>query len=112
MKFVQVNAAFTIQYPAYDQDGELFVQASVYDVTTGEAVLSSTLPLTLDADGVYSAEVEAGSNRGYLVITAAYTDDTYETPDETRAPVAECYYAGNPGATMLLFNYGVFNRRR
>lgn len=109
MQIVSNGTAFNFSYPAFNMASNLFVQASIYDVTTGTPSLVSTVAMTDTAFGVYSGDFSGQSGKVYLVIALVYTDGTYSTIDTTYAPWADSYSLQAP-VSLLAFNYGAFDQ--
>jgi hypothetical protein len=109
MQIVNGSQAFNFNYPSWDENTGLFVQASIYDITSGTASLVTTVEMTNDAFGVYSGNYTGAANKLYLVIMLVYTDDTFETIDTTRAPGSECYTTQQT-ITTIAFDYGAFDQ--
>jgi hypothetical protein len=90
---VQGGAPISFNYTAYDQRSDMFIQASIYDVTGVSPVLISQIPMTHVAFGSYIGKFTPSYNRIYQVIKVVYTDATFTTPDPQRAPDVDDYSA-------------------
>lgn len=108
MRTVEAASKFSFKYPVYDQASNLFVMATIYDVTTGTPVLLGTVHMAYDNAG-YVGDYLAGTDVAYLVVMAVY-DSSYTTLDTTRSAVADNLFAGDPGSTNLGFNYVAFDQ--
>lgn len=110
MQYFQSGQNFSFNYPAYDGSTGLFVQASIYEITTGSAVFLSNVVMTGAANGVYTGDFAGGLAKSYLVIVVVYTDGTYSVVDTTRPPWAECYQNLALTPSKLFFNYGAYDQ--
>lgn len=91
--FGVTSAFFPFLYGAYDQNAGLFVQAKVYDMTSGTPSLSSIIEEVYIDFGVYVGFFTGIYGHSYQSIQAVYTDGTYTTVDQNRAPDAEEFEA-------------------
>lgn len=110
MKFIEPGQPFSFCYQAFDQVTDLFVQARVYDVSTGTPVLLDTVIMQSAGIGLYTGSYPAQSLTSYLVIALVYTSDLYTVIDTNRAPWAECYKSTDAPTSFMLFNYGAFDQ--
>lgn len=101
---------FPFNYPSDGLESGLFVQASIYDVSTGTPSLVAETALTEIQNGFYSANFTGLSGKTYLVICAVYTDGTFTTIDTTKAPWADCYKSADAPVLFAAFNYGVYTQ--
>jgi len=83
---VQGGVPISFNYTTYDQVTDLNIQANVYDVTGDTPELVAQIPMPHTAFGSYLGKFTPMFNRIYQIIKIVYTDDTFETPDPTRAP--------------------------
>lgn len=97
-------------YVDINQNNDLFVAASIYNVSTGTPVFVSKVPMDLLQNGYYCGDYEALFSENYLVISLVYTDGTYDTIDTNYAPSAECFKETNAIQTFGFFNYGVYSQ--
>lgn len=109
MQLINPGLPFSFIYPSYDENEFLFVQASIYDVTTGTDVFLDTVNMVDAANGVYSGNYTGLTGQTYLVVMSCYTDGTYSTVDTSRSPAAECYQSVSGVLTFLAFNYGAYD---
>ncbi len=95
---------FAFAYATYDQATGLSIQGTVYDVTTGSPVLSSNPSFTYVAFGVYFATFTASLGHTYDALGIVYTDGTFVTPDNTRAPSSDEFdsFTAGGGTTFIL----------
>lgn len=110
MQIVKSGIPFTFSYPTYDENAGLFVQAGIYDVTTGTPVLVTLVRMTNFTFGVYSGNYTGVLGKTYLVIALVYTDGTYAVVDTTRAPASECYQTVSASSTFFAFNYATYDQ--
>ena len=98
-------------YGAYDGVTGLDIGALIYDVTSGSpSFLSGPTPMTDAGAGVYVGSFTPLSGSSYLIIMAAYTDNTFLTVDQSRSPAAINYDAFITDTATLNFNYGAYDQ--
>lgn len=107
---VQGGLLTGISYIAYDRASGLFVAAKIYDVTTGTPSLVQTVPLPYVANGLYSGSFTPLAGHNYLVISLAFTSNSYVTPDGTRAPNAINIDAPVADTSIINFNYAFYDQ--
>jgi len=90
---VQGGATISFNYTTYDQRSDLFIQASIYDVTGDTPQLVTTLPMPHVAFGIYIGKFVPLFNRIYQVIKVVYLEDTFDNIDPQRAPDVDDYSA-------------------
>lgn len=89
----------------------LFVQASIYDLTTGTPVFVGTVNLMEITPGTYVGTMIGAAAKAYLVVKRVFTDNTYAVVDSNFSPSSEAFQAvdlsggggGTPGSTGSLF---------
>lgn len=84
----QIYQPYGFNYTAVDQNDALFVQAAIYDITTGlPGTLFSTIDMVLTTPGSYDGSIvfEVGQ-RLYKIAMAVYTDGTYTILNTDYAP--------------------------
>lgn len=101
---------FSIDYAAYGLESGLFVQASVYDVSSGTPVFDSVVVLTEIQEGLYVGTFTGVATKSYITISLVYTDGTYATIDTSKAPSAECYKSNDAPVAFIAINYGVYTQ--
>lgn len=101
---------FPFCYQSNDASDDLFVQARIYEVSTGTPIFLGSVVMELAGDGLYGGTYLALAHKAYLVIISVYTDDTYETIDDGRSPVAECYRCLDATTSLMLLNYGAYDQ--
>lgn len=109
MQIIVAGLPFSFIYPTYDENTDLFVQAAIYDVSTGSPVFLARVDMDDTQNGVYSGTYTGETGVSYLVIMAVYTDGGFSTVDSNRSPSAECYQVLSQNIDLLLFNYGAYN---
>ena len=82
---------FAFEYGTYDQASGLFIQSSVYDLSSGSPVFVSSSPLVEVIGGVYFGSFTGIENKTYQIISTVYTDGTYLTVDYTQSPACESF---------------------
>lgn len=88
-------------YTSYDLSAALFIRANVYDTASG---LVATPNLVHVAFGAYFAPYNGTLGRSYQMLSLVYTDGTYATQDDSRAPASQtfqCALVTLPTAQML-----------
>lgn len=80
-------------FGAFDQNTGLSVAGSIYDLTTGAAVLQSLVGMTHVALGVYLGSFVSVGGHTYQVVEAVYTDGTYATPNTDYSPGSDTFYS-------------------
>lgn len=110
MILVKPGINFAINYPSYGLVTGLFIQATVYDVSTGTPNVVAHLTLAEIQNGFYSASYPGVSTKTYLVITLVYTDNTYSTIDTNYAPNADCYKVTDAPVAFGAMNYGIYSQ--
>ncbi len=76
-------------YATYDQNNALFIQTSIYDASASTPTFIQNTPMVLVDFGVYLAMYIGTDRKSYALISAVYTDDTYDTVDTNRAPLSD-----------------------
>lgn len=89
-------------FVAFNQEEDLFVQASIYNVSTGTPVLGDPVEMAHVALGVYFGSVDVEVGQAYEAISAVYTDDSFDTPDEAYAPACVSLQSLTPPVINLL----------
>ncbi len=100
---------FCFNYVAYDQNTGLYVAADIYDVTSGTPSFLETVPMSNVINGCYSGNYSGVAGKTYLVISTAFTDNTYTTPATFRSVSAGCYQVAGASVTFYAFGYGAFD---
>lgn len=85
MQIIQSGKPFPFDYTAFDERSDLFVSASIFDVT-GTPFLVQNVVMSHVFLGCYVGMFTGSIDRQYAIIKAVYTDGTYSTPDPNRAP--------------------------
>ncbi len=75
-----------IDYTAYDLSEVLTIAAKIYDITSGTAVIDSTVAMPHVINGTYAGVFDADDGKTYLVNTMVYTSGSYITPDTNYTP--------------------------
>lgn len=111
MELIVTSQKFSFNYTAYDQNDSLYVQFSLYDVTSGTAVFIQTVTGIYSDFGSYMGTFTEASVKSILVIGAVYTDDTYGTVDTSRATSADVYQVipSSGRVTFLPFAYATYD---
>lgn len=109
MQIIQIGIVFPFVYQAFDFDTGLFMRAKIYDVSSGSPVFAVNIDMPSLGDGLYGATFNPVSGKSYLVIMNAYTDGTFGTVDNLRAPGAECYKLIDASPLLALMNYAAFD---
>lgn len=90
-----VNRSLTVfpfNYATFDLDPSLYVQAKVYNTTTGLPVYTTAIPMLEVANGVYyGAFPSVVLNNSYFIISSVYTDPGYTHVDSSRTPGNDVY---------------------
>ncbi len=73
-------------YGAFSQANGLFLQARIYDMTTGAPVFVQTQTMAHVAFGVYFGSFTGEIGHCYQIVQAVYTDNTYETVNTNWPP--------------------------
>ena len=110
MNYVFAATTFNFNYATFDQNTGLYVRASIYDLTTGTAVLATTVVMTNSLDGVYKGTYSGTLGHTYLVVALVFTDNTYSTLDTSRAPGSSIYQNINSSNTTIYFAYATFDQ--
>lgn len=90
-------------YAAYDQNNVLFVQSSIYDLTSGAPIFVSVVPMVHVFAGVYFGVFTGVFEHTYQIPSVVYTDGTYVVVDPLRAPGCEsfdCIFLGSGGVSI------------
>lgn len=79
----------------------LAVAMSVFDVTTGSAVLVSGPAAMIDLSGLntYFGQFTAAVNKNYIVVKAVYTDGTFATLDTDYPQGSESFTTVSSGSS-------------
>lgn len=109
MQYVK-GGIISVKYEAFDQNASLNISAQIYDVTNGTSSFVDSISLSITRDGVYTANFTGTIGHAYLVISAVYTEDTFETTDPNYAPDAECWLCIDGVSTTLYFNYATYDQ--
>lgn len=75
-------------YATYDQNTSLYIQGSVYDMSSGTPVLVDQVVMDHVFCGVYFGSFVGVSAKTYAIASAVY-DSSYTTPDPYRAAACE-----------------------
>lgn len=100
---------FSFKYPAFDLDTNLFVQANIYDISTGVPNFVTQVAMTDVANGYYIGTYTGLPIKSYLVISVVYTDGTYSVVDTERAPDSDCYKSVDAALSFAAFEYGAYD---
>lgn len=76
-------------YATYDQNDALYIQTSIYDASTSTPAFIQNTAMALVGFGVYLAMYIGADGKSYQLLSAVYTDNTYDTVDTNRAPLAD-----------------------
>lgn len=110
MQIVEAGIPFSFSYAAFDQTTGLFVQASIYDITSGSAVFVTKVNMAHVSSGMYSGNYTGSSGKTYLVIAIVYTDSGYTTVDTTRAIASDCYQDSSGSCSKAFYDYAAFDQ--
>jgi len=89
---VPSNKSICFEYSVYSGDSARPVAMKIYDLSTGTAVLVTTLAMTHVFNGSYWAAYvfpNSGANKNYLIQKSVFTDNTFATIDGTYSPGSE-----------------------
>lgn len=94
-------AGVTCSFEVTFDSGELNVAMSVYDTTTGSAILISgpTAMINIPGTNTYWKSFTPTVQRSYIIFKAVYTDDTFETLDTDYSQGSESIIAEDIGAS-------------
>lgn len=91
-------------YGAFDQATGLFIQASIYDLTSGSSFVTA-VAMSHVLGGVYFGAYTGTTNHSYLASIASYTSSGYSVLDTTRAPASQDFMcinnSGGGGTTVV-----------
>lgn len=83
---------FPFNYATYDLNPSLYVEAKVYNTTTGLPVYVTAVPMPEVALGVYYGALNGiALGNSYFVIESVYTDSSYAHVDSSRTPGNDIY---------------------
>ncbi len=109
MQIVNGGIPFNFSYPSFDENAALYVQASIYDVTTGSAVFADTVDMVNSALGIYWGNFTGTPGRLYLVIAVAFIDSNFTAPDPDRAPWSDVYLCLNGSVSRVGFAFATYD---
>lgn len=89
-------------YATFDADPNLFIQASIYSLSSGSPVLVDTYELELAGLGAYFGFFDGDQGNTYVVTSVVYTDDTYMEVNTARAPAVDSFDCITAGVTNVL----------
>ena len=92
-----------ISYTSWDALTSLYVQAKIYDMSSGTASLVGTYDLTSLKNGTYIYSFAATAGKKYLANIAVFTDGTYTTLDLPNHVPVDYEFSVNSNQTVLTF---------
>jgi hypothetical protein len=99
MEFIQPNilTPFEVTYG----DTGLFVQAAIYNATTGSAVFSSDVNMTEVVTGSYVGWFTPAASSTYFVVKRVFTDGTYSVLNPNYLASSETVQVGSVAGSMI-----------
>lgn len=89
-----------LEYTAFDRSEDLSIAAKVYNVTSGSAVIDSTVALSHVVNGSYFANFQSDDAKDYIINIQPYTDSNYTASNTNYTPASLAIKARN-----VLFKY-------